>query len=135
MEKTLVIIKPDGVKRKLLGKIIQIIEEKGYTIEEIKMSKISKHELSIHYAEHKNKPFFPELVDYMSSGKCIIMIVSGINSIQGIRKLMGSTDPLEAEPGSIRGRYANNKTQNLIHGSDSKESAKNEIKLFFHGIE
>jgi nucleoside-diphosphate kinase len=135
MERTLVIIKPDGAKRKLVGKIIQMIEEKGYTIEEIKMEKISNHQLSIHYGEHINKPFFPDLLDYMSSGKCIIMIVSGENSIQGIRKLMGSTDPLEAEPGSIRGRYANNKTQNLIHGSDSKESASNEIKIFFNGIE
>lgn len=134
MEKTLVIIKPDGVKRKLIGEIIQIIEQKGYTIEEIKMTKITKHELSIHYAEHKDKPFFTELLDYMSSGKSVIMIIKGSNCVQGIRKLMGSTDPLHAEIGSIRGRFANNKTQNLIHGSDSLDSANKEIKLFFQGV-
>ncbi len=132
MERTLVIIKPDGLMRKLVGKIIQAIEDKGYNIEEIKMKKLSKEELSKHYEEHRDKDFYPVLLDYMGSGKSIIMIVSGRNCVQGMRKLMGSTDPLEAELGSIRGRYGNDKTQNIIHGSDSLESAKREIALFFN---
>jgi nucleoside-diphosphate kinase len=131
LEKTLIIIKPDGVKRKLAGKIIGMIEDKGYTIEEIKMKRLSREELSIHYEAHKDKKFYPELLDYMSSGKSIIMVVSGVNVIKGMRKLIGSTDPLEAELGSIRGKYGNNKTFNIIHGSDSIESSQKEIGLFF----
>ncbi|MCR1898064.1 nucleoside-diphosphate kinase [Irregularibacter muris] len=134
MEKTLVIIKPDGVKRGLIGNIIKRIEDKGYIISAMMMKQLSKEQLDQHYEEHKNKTFYPSLVSYMSSGNSLIMIVEGVNAIKGMRKIMGATDPIEAEPGSIRGMYGNNKTQNLIHGSDSLESAEREINLFFNSF-
>ena len=115
----------------MIGNIIKKIENKGYEIEQMIMKEIPKEVLMQHYEEHRDKPFFQDLLDYMTSGKSVIMVVSGDRVIEGMRKLIGATNPLEAEPGSIRGMYASNKTQNIIHGSDSKESALKEIQLFF----
>lgn len=129
-EKTLIILKPDAVKRKLTGKIIAKIEDKNYTIESMYMKTLKVEDLSFHYEEHKEKGFFSDLLDYMSSGPVVIMVVSGENVIKGMRKLSGATDPLEAEIGSIRGIYALTKNENLIHSSDSIESAKREVAYF-----
>lgn len=129
-EKTLIILKPDAVQRGLIGNIISRIEEKGYAIESMNMKELTREELNYHYEEHKEKPFFRELVEYMSSGPVVIMTVCGENTIKGMRRLAGATDPLEAEAGSIRGMYALIKTENLIHSSDSPESARREVAFF-----
>lgn len=129
-EKTLIILKPDAVQRRLAGKIISRIEEKGYTIESMNMKTLTVDELNYHYEEHKEKPFFADLVEYMGSGPVVVIVVSGENVIKGMRKLSGATDPLEADNGSIRGMYALTKNENLIHSSDSPESAKREVAFF-----
>lgn len=129
-EKTLIILKPDTVKRKLIGKIIAKIEEKNYTIESMSMKNLSQEDLHYHYEEHKEKGFFADLLDYMGSGPVVVMVVSGEHVIKGMRKLSGATDPLEAEVGSIRGTYALTKNENLIHSSDSIESAQREVAYF-----
>ncbi|WP_343029925.1 nucleoside-diphosphate kinase [Alkalibaculum sporogenes] len=129
-EKTLIILKPDAIKRNLVGKIIGKIEEKNYTIESMNMKTLSVEDLTYHYDEHKGKGFFPDLLDYMSSGPVVIMVVSGDNVIKGMRKLCGATDPLEADAGTIRGTYASTKNENLIHSSDSIESSKREVAYF-----
>lgn len=129
-EKTLIILKPDAVKRKLMGKIIDRIESKSYDIEFMSMKTLSKEELEYHYAEHKEKGFFKDLVVYMSSGPVVVMVVTGENVIKGMRKLTGATDPTEADAGSIRGTYGCIKNENLIHASDSLESAIREVNFF-----
>lgn len=129
-EKTLIILKPDAVKRKLMGKIIERIENKSYDIEFMSMKNLTVDELNYHYAEHKDKPFFNDLVSYMSSGPVVVMVVSGNNVIKGMRKLTGATDPLEADAGSVRGMFAATKNENLIHASDSTESAQREVSFF-----
>ncbi|MFZ7120351.1 MAG: nucleoside-diphosphate kinase [Eubacteriaceae bacterium] len=131
-EETLIILKPDAIKRKLVGEIIKRIEDKGYFISSMFMKTLTVEDLNYHYNEHKNKGFFPDLVEYMSSGPVIIMVVNGEDVIKGMRKLSGATDPMEAEIGSIRGTYANTKNENLIHSSDSVESAKREITFFLN---
>jgi len=132
MEKTYIMLKPDALKRKLVGEIIARIERKGFTITDMKMMTLSEEILKEHYAHLVDKPFFPNLVAYMTSGPVLGMIVEGDEVIQGMRNLMGATKWLEANPGTIRGDYACNTTQNLIHGSDSPENAEIEIKRFFH---
>ncbi len=124
MEKTLIIIKPDGVKRGLVGEIIPRIE----TIKRVAINKENAEKL---YAVHKGKHFYEELVEYITSGPVILMIVSGRKAIEVMRKLMGSTDPAEAESGTIRGDFGLSIEENLIHGSDSEQSADYEIKLFY----
>ncbi len=131
MEKTYIMLKPDAVKRKLVGEIIGKIEKKGFSIVDMKMMTLNPEVLKEHYAHLVEKPFFPELVAYMTSGPVVAMIVEGDEVVQGMRKLMGATKWLEAEPGTIRGDYACSTTENLIHGSDSVENAEIEIKRFF----
>lgn len=125
-------LKPDALKRKLAGEIITRIERKGFTITDMKMMTLTEEILKEHYAHLADQPFFPNLVAYMTSGPVLAMIVEGDEVIQGMRNLMGATKWLEATPGTIRGDYACNTTQNLIHGSDSPENAEIEIKRFFH---
>lgn len=132
MEKTYIMLKPDALKRKLAGEIITRIERKGFTITDMKMMTLTEEILKEHYAHIVDRPFFPNLVAYMTSGPVLAMIVEGDEVIQGMRNLMGATKWLEATPGTIRGDYACNTTQNLIHGSDSPENAEIEIKRFFH---
>ena len=129
-EKTLIILKPDAVKRKLMGKIIERIENKNYNIEFMSMKTLTVGELNYHYEEHKEKPFFSDLVSYMSSGPVVVMVVTGDNVIKGMRKLTGATDPLESDAGSIRGMFVSTKNENLIHASDSPESAHREVSYF-----
>jgi nucleoside-diphosphate kinase len=130
-ERTLVLVKPDGVRRRLIGEIIKRIEAKGYDIKDMRMLTIDVSLAQEHYAEHVEKPFFDELVAFITSGPIVAMIVEGDDAVMGMRELMGATDPLDAAPGSIRGDYATVITENIVHGSDSLESAKRELDLFF----
>jgi nucleoside-diphosphate kinase len=131
VERTLLIVKPDGVERGLVGEILMRVERKGYRIEYIQGMVISRELAEKHYAEHVGKPFFEDLLDYITGGLSVLAIVRGENTIENLRVIMGATDPLDATPGSIRGAYATSVTHNLVHGSDSAESAAREIALFF----
>jgi nucleoside-diphosphate kinase len=130
-ERTLVLVKPDGVRRRLIGEVIRRIEDKGYDIAELRMLTIDESLAKSHYAEHVDKPFFDELVSFITSGPIVAMIVEGDDAVAGMRQLMGATNPLDAAPGSLRGDYASVITENIVHGSDSLESAKREVDLFF----
>lgn len=131
MERSLVLIKPDGVEKRLIGQIISIYERKGLNITALKLIKPSKEIVEKHYIEHKDKPFFQELVDYLTRGKVCAMIIEGDNVIKTVRKINGATDPAEAEMGTIRGQFALSKSENIVHASDSVESAEREIKIWF----
>lgn len=130
-EKTYIMLKPDAVKRLLIGEVISRIEKKGYQITQAKLMTLDKEIIAEHYAHLLDKPFFPTLEDFMTSGPVFGMVVEGENVIAGMRLLMGPTNVYEALPGTIRGDYANSMTENIIHGSDSEESATIEIKRFF----
>ena len=129
--KTFFMIKPDGVKRNLIGEVISRVEEKGFEITKIKMMMISKSLAEEHYGEHKDKPFFNDLVEFITSGPVVAMQVEGENVVAQIRNLMGATNPSDATPGSIRGDLATELDQNVVHGSDSDTSADRELNLFF----
>ena len=135
MEKTFVMLKPDAVQRNLAGEIINRLEKRGLKLVALKMLKIDNELAEKHYGEHKGKPFFQTLVDFITSGPVIAMIWEGQNAVQVARKMMGSTDPQVAEPGTIRGDYALFTGNNIVHGSDSLESAAREIDLFFFPAE
>lgn len=132
MERTYIMLKPDALKRGVAGEIISRIEHKGYKIVEAKTMQLGEEILKEHYAHIADKPFFPELVEYMTSGPVLAMIVEGPDVVLGMRSLMGATKFEEAAPGTIRGDYAFCTTENLIHGSDSVENAEIEIKRFFN---
>ena len=132
MERTYIMTKPDAYERGLVGRIITRIEEKGFKITDMKMMRLDENILKEHYAHLADKPFFPEIVEYMTSGPVVGMIVEGNGVVDSMRKIMGPTDGLEAMPGTIRGDFANNKSENLVHGSDSVENAEIEIKHFFN---
>jgi nucleoside-diphosphate kinase len=129
--KTFFMIKPDGVRRNLIGEVISRVEEKGFEITKIKMMMISKSLAEEHYGEHKDKPFFNDLVEFITSGPVVAMQVEGENVVAQIRNLMGATNPSDATPGSIRGDLATELDQNVVHGSDSDKSAERELNLFF----
>ena len=135
MERTLILVKPDGVKRNLVGQVLSRIEAKGDTITALKMMSVDRSLLHLHYAEHKGKPFFEPLVEFMMSGQIVAVVAEGNRVIEGFRKLAGATDPTIAEPGTIRGDLAydvgTKVVQNIVHGSDSLESATREISIFF----
>lgn len=135
IEKTLVLVKPDGVRRNLVGEVISRIEKKGYTISALKMMQADRALLERHYAEHQGKPFFEPLLEFMASGPIVAIVAEGNRVIEGFRSLAGATDPTVAAPGTIRGDLARDQgtkvTQNIVHGSDSPESAAREIEIFF----
>ena len=135
-EKTLILVKPDGVRRGLVGEVISRVENKGYKVTNLRMLTADRTLLSKHYAEHEGKPFFEPLIEFMSSGPIVAMIAEGEQVITGFRKLAGATDPTQAEPGTIRGDLARDMgtkvIQNIVHGSDSKESAEREINIYFN---
>jgi nucleoside-diphosphate kinase len=131
MQRTLIILKPDAVKRKLVGRIIQRIEDKGFLIEAMKMTTLTNKLCEEHYAHLKDKPFFPEILNFMTSSPVLVATISGSDVIKGMRILVGKTNWLEAEPGTIRGDFAFSTNENLIHASDSEDSAEEEIKRFF----
>lgn len=134
MERTLVLVKPDGVERKLIGEIISVYEKKGLEISAMKLIRPTAEIAKEHYYEHRNKFFFDELVDYITGGYVCALIIEGENVIDAVRKINGETDPLKAEAGSIRGRFSLSKTENCVHSSDSKDSAEREIKIWFPEI-
>jgi len=130
-QRTLVLVKPDGVKKGLIGEIISRLEKKGLKIAAMRMLQMDKALARRHYAVHKGKPFFAGLVDFITSGPIVAVVVEGEKSVEVVRKLMGETDPVKAAPGTIRGDYGLDIGENLIHGSDSEENAQKEIALFF----
>ncbi|MCC5893673.1 nucleoside-diphosphate kinase [Exiguobacterium sp.] len=131
MEKTFLMVKPDGVARGLIGEIITRFENKGYTLNRLEMMTPSKETAEAHYAEHNEKPFFGELVAFLTSGPVVAMEWEGENVIAVSRMMIGKTNPLDAQPGTIRGDLASTMSQNVIHGSDSLESAERELSLWF----
>lgn len=131
VQRTLIIVKPDGVRRRLIGEVIGRIEAKGYDIKEMKLFQIDEELAKEHYAEHTEKPFFSDLVGFITSGPVVAMIVEGEDAVRGMRQIMGATNPLDAVPGSVRGDFATAITENIVHGSDSPESARREVDLFF----
>ena len=131
MERTLSIIKPNATKRNLIGKILAMIEESGLEIVSTKMLRLRKEQAEGFYEVHRGKPFYEELVKFMCSGPVVVSVLQGDNAIERYRKLMGATNPENAEPGTIRALYAESMQQNAVHGSDAPETAEYEIKFFF----
>lgn len=135
IEKTLILVKPDGVRRQLVGEVISRIENKGYVISALKMMQADRALLERHYAEHQGKPFFEPLLEFMLSGPIVAIVAQGERVIEGFRSLAGATNPTVAAPGTIRGDLARDQgtkvVQNIVHGSDSPESAAREIEIFF----
>jgi nucleoside-diphosphate kinase len=130
-QQTFIMVKPDGVKRRLTGEVIRRIEAKGYRLVEMKLFTIDESLAKKHYGEHVDKPFFTELVEFITSGPVVAMVVEGTDAVAGMRQIMGATNPIEAAPGSIRGDFAALIGENIVHGSDSPASAEREINLFF----
>lgn len=131
IESTLLIVKPDGVDRRLVGEVLRRAEARGLRIAELRMMTIDRALAEEHYAEHRDKPFFAELVEFITSGPVVVARLEGENAIDVWRELMGPTDPADAATGTIRGDLGRVITQNVVHGSDSPESAERELKLFF----
>jgi nucleoside-diphosphate kinase len=131
MEKTLIVIKPDAVQRGLSGEIIARFEQRGFQISALKMMKVPRELAEEHYAEHKAKPFFDSLIDFITASPVVAIVFEAPNAIVLSRRMIGATDPLDADPGSIRGAFTCDKQANLIHGSDSPASAARELKLWF----
>jgi nucleoside-diphosphate kinase len=131
VERTFVMVKPDGVRRRLVGEVIRRIEAKGYSLSAMRLFTIDRDLAESHYGEHKEKPFFSELVSFITSGPVVAMVVEGPESVRGMRQIMGATNPLEASTGSVRGDFATLIGENIVHGSDSPDSATREITLFF----
>ncbi|WP_055665785.1 nucleoside-diphosphate kinase [Desnuesiella massiliensis] len=131
MEKTLVLIKPDGVKRKLVGEIISIYEKKNLNISSLKIVKADRALAENHYIEHKGRSYFEDLVVFITEDNLCAMIIEGENAIELVRKINGNKNPLEADMGSIRGRFSGETTKNLVHASDSIDSAKREMAIWF----
>ncbi|HUH07026.1 MAG TPA: nucleoside-diphosphate kinase [Egibacteraceae bacterium] len=130
-ERTLILVKPDGVRRGLIGEVISRIERKGLSITRLELRAISRDDAEQHYAEHVERPFFGELVSFITGGPLVAMVVEGPDAVASMRALMGATNPVEATPGSIRGDFAAVIGENIVHGSDSPESGLREIKIFF----
>jgi nucleoside-diphosphate kinase len=135
LEQTLSIIKPDGVERNLVGKIIALFEENNIRVAALKKKQLSKQEAEAFYAVHSERPFFGELVDFMTRSPVVVMCLEGENAIQRNRDIMGATNPAEAAAGTIRKLFAQSIGENTVHGSDSPETAKNEVAFFFSGCE
>ena len=133
-ERTLVLVKPDGVRRGLVGELLSRIERKGYTIVALEQRTLDRATAEAHYAEHSDKPFFGDLVDFITGGPLVAAVIEGPDAIEAWRTMMGVTNPIKSAPGSIRGDLANVMTENLVHGSDSPESAAREVALFFPNL-
>ena len=132
MERTYLMVKPDGVQRNLIGEIVSRFEKKGFQLVGAKLMQVSKEQAETHYAEHKERPFFGELVDFITSSPVFAMVWEGENVIATARQMMGATNPKDSAPGTIRGEYAATVGKNIIHGSDSPTSAEREIGIFFN---
>jgi len=135
MERTLSIVKPDGVQKHLIGEVIRRFEERGLKVIALKMISMSKKEAEGFYAVHRGKPFFESLTTFMSSGPCVVMVLEGEGAISKTRELMGATDPKQAKEGTLRNQFAANIEKNVVHGSDAPETAAFEMKYFFNSLE
>jgi nucleoside-diphosphate kinase len=135
LERTLSIVKPDGVSKNLVGEVIRRFENEGLRVIALKMINLTKAEAEGFYAVHRERPFFPSLTEFMSSGPCVVMVLEGKNAISRVRETMGATDPEKAAEGTIRRDFASNIERNIVHGSDSPESASFEICYFFNCLE
>jgi nucleoside-diphosphate kinase len=133
-ERTLVLVKPDAVRRGLIGEVVGRLERKGLTIVAMELKTLDRDTATTHYGEHEGKPFFGELVDFITGGPLVAICAEGHRAVEAVRTLMGVTDPVESTPGSIRGDFALEIGQNLVHGSDSVESAAREVSLFFPAL-
>ncbi len=131
MERTLVLVKPEGVMRGLIGEVISRVERKGLNIAAIKLLKISRTQAEDLYSMHKTKDFFSKLLNQITSTPIVVMVVEGPNAVRSVRRMVGATDPQEADPGSIRADFALNTTQNIVHAADSVNNAEREIRIFF----
>ena len=130
-ETTLVLVKPDGVRRGLAGEVVSRLERRGYDLRGARLLKIPRMLAAEHYAEHKGKPFYGGLVEFITSGPVLALAVRGESAVSVVRTMMGATNPLDSAPGTIRGDYAIELSENIVHGSDSKASARRELALFF----
>ena len=130
-ERTLVLVKPDGVRRGLIGDVISRVERKSLRIVAMELRSLDRDTAQIHYAEHSEKPFFGSLVEFITSGPVVAIVVEGPRAVEALRALAGATDPVKASPGTIRGDHGLEVEQNIVHGSDSHDSAEREIKIFF----
>ena len=135
MEQTLSIVKPDGTSRNLIGKVAGTFEENGLSVVAMKMIRMTRERAEGFYAEHSERPFFESLTGFMSSGPCVVMVLRGEDAIAKVRKIMGATNPAEADEGTIRKLHAENVERNVVHGSDSPQSAEREIGYFFNSLE
>jgi len=135
MERTLVIVKPDGVRKNLIGEVIRRFEQDGLKVVGLKMVRLTKAKAQGFYHVHRDKPFFDSLTDFMSEGPIVVMVLEGERAIERVREIMGATDPKKAAPGTIRNLYGDNIQENIVHGSDSPESAAYEIPYFFNALE
>ena len=133
-ERTLVLVKPDGVRRGLVGEVISRIERKGLKLLAVEMRTLDADTAGQHYAEHKERPFFGELVEFITGGPLVALAVEGPRAVEAVRTLMGVTDPVKSPPGTLRGDYALEIGQNLVHGSDSPESGTRELGIFFPNL-
>lgn len=131
VERTLAILKPDCVRKNLIGEVIRRIQEAGFTIVAMKLTRLTKETAGGFYAVHRERPFFDELVDFMSSGPCVPMVLEKENAVEDFRKLIGATNPAQAEEGTIRRFFADSVGENIVHGSDSVENGKIEAAYFF----
>jgi nucleoside-diphosphate kinase len=131
VEQTMVFIKPDGVKRKLMAEVVRRFETRGFAFKKLELRQLSSEEIDAHYAEHIEQPFYPNLKEFILSGPVLLMVLEGPRVIDVVRRMVGPTDALDAEPGTIRGDLATQKSENIIHASDSAESATREIQNFF----
>jgi len=135
VERTLFLVKPDAVKRRLVGDIVARFERRGFTLLGMKLIRVREQQAAEHYAEHVGKPFYPELVEFITSGPVVAMVLEGPGAIAAVRGMMGATNPLDSAPGTIRGDLALDLGQNVVHGSDSPDSAAREIAIFFSDAE
>jgi nucleoside-diphosphate kinase len=133
-ERTLVLVKPDGVRRGLVGEVISRLERKGLTLVATELRTLDRATAEQHYAEHTDKPFFADLVTFITGGPLVALVVEGPRAVEAVRTIMGVTDPVQATPGSLRGDFALEIGQNLVHGSDSPQSAAREVALFFPSL-
>jgi nucleoside-diphosphate kinase len=133
-ERTLVLVKPDGVRRGLVGEVISRLERKGLTLVAMELRTLDRATAERHYGEHADKPFFTDLVTFITGGPLVALVVEGHRAVEAVRTLMGVTDPVQATPGSLRGDYALEIGQNLVHGSDSPQSGVREVALFFPSL-
>ncbi len=130
-DRTLILIKPDGVRRGLIGSVISTLERRGLRIAALELRTLDRGTAHLHYAEHEGKPFFDALIEFITSGPLVALVAEGPGAVEAFRSLAGATNPLAAAPGTIRGDHALQVTENVVHGSDSPESAQREIKIFF----